>query len=126
MVLTAVYFLQREVLFQVPPELHLIPILAHSPIIGQDEVGMHTVECSELAEGVSQGLVQAHHLQGQGRVRAQGPSLSSAAPKACLYALQRFVLVEVKKHNLLPRTVLFKLSVGKDQFVCFFKFPIFY
>lgn len=63
MVLTAMYFLQREVLFQVPPEIHLISIFAHSPIIGQDEVGMHAVECGELAEGVAQSLVQAHHLE---------------------------------------------------------------
>lgn len=62
-VLTAMYFLQREVLFQVPPELHLISILAHGPVIGQDEVGVHAVECGELAEGVAQSLVQAHHLR---------------------------------------------------------------
>lgn len=57
------YLLQREVLFQVPPELHLIAILAHSAIIRQDKVGVHAVECCELAEGVSQSLVQAHYLQ---------------------------------------------------------------
>lgn len=57
------YFLQRQVLFQVPPELHLVSVPAHSPIIGQDEVGMHAVECGELAEGVSQSLVEAYHLQ---------------------------------------------------------------
>lgn len=62
-VLTTVYLLQREVLFQVPPELHLIAIPPHSTIIRQDEVGVHAVECCELAEGVSQSLVQAHYLQ---------------------------------------------------------------
>lgn len=63
MILTAVYFLQREVLLQVPSELHFISILAHSPIIRQDEVRVHAVECCELAEGVTQSLVQAHHLR---------------------------------------------------------------
>ena len=62
-VLTTVYLLQREVPFQVPPELHLIAILSHSTIIRQDKVGVHAVECCELAEGVSQSLVQAHYLQ---------------------------------------------------------------
>lgn len=62
-ILTAVYFLQREVLLQVPPEFHLISILSQGPIIRQDEVGVHAVECGELAEGVAQYLVQAHNLQ---------------------------------------------------------------
>lgn len=83
-VLTAVYFLQREVLFQVPPELHLISILAHSPIVRQDKVGMHAVECGELAEGVTQGLVQAHHLEDSEDKRGSElkvlPSLGSPAP----------------------------------------------
>lgn len=57
------YFLQREVLLQVPPEFHLVSILAQGPVIGQDEVRVHAVECGELAEGVAQYLVQAHNLQ---------------------------------------------------------------
>lgn len=82
LVLTAVYFLQREVLFQIPPELHLISILAHSPIIRQDEVGMHAVECGKLAKGVAQSLVQAYHLKDSKdeKLRVQGPSLGSIAP----------------------------------------------
>lgn len=36
------------------------------------------------------------------------------------------VLVEIRKHNLLPRAVLLKLSVVKDQLVFFFQFSIFY
>lgn len=102
--LTAVYSLQREVLFQVPPERHLISIFAHSAVVGQDEVGMHAVECGELAEWVSQHLVQAHHLQGEGRVRAQDPSLRSSAQRPV--SMHSRVLVEVKEHNLLPRAEL--------------------
>ena len=85
-VLTAVYFLQREVLLQVPPELHLIAILAHSAIIGQDEVGVHAVECGEFAEGVAQGLVQAHHLRdSEDKRRSELEILARpTAPKACL------------------------------------------
>lgn len=110
--LTAVYSLQREVLFQVPPERHLISILAHSAIVGQDEVGMHAVESGELAERVSQRLVQAHHLQGKGRVRAQDLSLGSSAQRPI--SMHSRVLIEVKEYNMLPRTVLLKLSVVKD------------
>lgn len=109
------YSLQRQVLFQVPPERHLISILAHSAVIGQDEVGVHAVECGELAEWVSQSLVQAHHLQGKGRVGTQDPSLSSSAQR--LISMHSRVPVEVKEHSLLPRAVLLKLCVVKDQCV---------
>lgn len=64
MELTAVYLLHGEMLLQVPPELHFISILAHSPIITQDEVRVHAVECGELAERVTtQSLVHAHYLR---------------------------------------------------------------
>lgn len=76
------YLLQREVLFQVPPELHLIAILAHSAIIRQDKVGVHAVECCELAEGVSQSLVQAHYLQDT-RTRVRGPSWADCSKGLC-------------------------------------------
>lgn len=64
MELTAVYLLHGETLLQVPPELHLISILAHSPVVTQDEVRVHGVEGSELAERITtHSLVHAHCLR---------------------------------------------------------------
>lgn len=64
MELTAVDLLRGEMLLQVPPELHLIPILAHCPVVTQDEVRVHGVEGGELAEWVAtHRLVHAHYLR---------------------------------------------------------------
>lgn len=68
-VLTCVYLLEWNVLFQLSPKLHLGPIFSSGPIVGQDEVGMHTVENSEFAHGVGHGLVRPDHLQGIERKR---------------------------------------------------------
>lgn len=64
MELTAVYLLHGEMLLQVPPELLLISILAHCPVVTQDEVRVHGVEGGELAERVTtHSLVHAHYLK---------------------------------------------------------------
>lgn len=46
--LTRVDFLQRDVLFQLPPELHLSAVSAQGAVVGQDEVGVGAVEHGEL------------------------------------------------------------------------------
>lgn len=42
--LTCVNLLQRDVLFQLPPQLHLGPIFAQGTIVSQDEVSVRVVE----------------------------------------------------------------------------------
>lgn len=54
--------LQVNVLLQLSPQVDLRPVLAHRPIIHQDEVRVETVEHVQLAQGVQQGLVWGHHL----------------------------------------------------------------
>lgn len=49
-------------LFQLSPKLHLCSILSSGPIVSQNEVGMHTVENSELAHGIGHGLIRPDHL----------------------------------------------------------------
>lgn len=44
-------------LFQLSPQLDLSSVFPSGPVVGQDEVGMHAVENSELAHGVGHGLI---------------------------------------------------------------------
>lgn len=50
-------------LFQLSPKFHLCSIFAGGAIVGQDEVGMHAVENSELAHGIGHGLIRSDDLQ---------------------------------------------------------------
>lgn len=61
--LTCVYLLERNMLFQLSPQLHLSSIFPGGPIVSQNEVGMHAVENSELAHGIGHGLIWPDHLQ---------------------------------------------------------------
>lgn len=84
---------------------------------------MHAVECGELAEGVSQSLVEAHYLQDS---MDKGCSELEILPSAQLLqrpiSMHYRVLAEVKKHDLQPRAVLLKLCVVKGQFSFIFHF----
>ena len=84
--LTAVDFLQGEVFLQIPPELHLIAVLAHGAVISQNEVRVHAVEGGELAERVAQGLIEAHHLRRNKRGSARQPFSSFGCAQTLLCA----------------------------------------
>lgn len=49
-------------LFQLSPKFHLRSIFPSGPIVGQDEVGVHAVENSELAHGIGHGLVWPDYI----------------------------------------------------------------
>lgn len=46
------YSLEVDVLFQVPTKLDLSTVLAHRPIINQEEMGMQVVENVKFAERI--------------------------------------------------------------------------
>lgn len=50
-------------LLQVPPQLDLGAVLAHRPVVHQQEMGMQVVEHVQFAERVQQRLVRSHDLQ---------------------------------------------------------------
>lgn len=50
-------------LFQLSPQLHFGSIFPGGPVVGQNEVGMHAVENSELAHGIGHGLIWPDDLQ---------------------------------------------------------------
>lgn len=58
-------------LFQLSPQLDLSSVFPGGPVVGQDEVGMHAVENSELAHGVRHGLIWPDNLQDFKRKRWQ-------------------------------------------------------
>lgn len=88
---------------QVPPELLFISVLSHSPIITQDEVRVHTVECGELAEWVTQGLVHAHHLRDSKDKRVSDfivyPDLTDSKPHPCIL-LKNFSRLKVSQFRM--------------------------
>lgn len=53
-------------LLQVPPQVDFSAVLAHRPIIHQEEMGMQIVENIEFAERVQQRLIRSDNLQYEG------------------------------------------------------------
>lgn len=63
MLLTCIYLLKWNVLFQLSTKFHLCSIFASSAIVSQNEMWMHTVEYCQLTHGIGHCLVWSDHLQ---------------------------------------------------------------
>lgn len=61
--LTCVYSLEVDVLLQLTSQVDLSAVLAHRPIIHQEEMGMQIVENVKFAERVQQRLIRSNNLQ---------------------------------------------------------------
>lgn len=60
---TCMYSLEVDVLLQLPSQVDLSAVLAHRPIVHQEEVGMQAVENVQFAERVQQRLIRSDNLQ---------------------------------------------------------------
>lgn len=58
------YSLEVDVLLKLPPQVDLCTVLAHRPIIHQEEMRMQIVENVQFAQRVQQCLIRSYDLQG--------------------------------------------------------------
>lgn len=62
MLLTCIYLLKRNVLFQLSTKFHLCSIFTSSSIVSQNKMRMHTVEHCQFTHGIRHRLVWSDHL----------------------------------------------------------------